>query len=58
MNSCCEKAVTEAGYSSGTQMKENVRRWKPLPSNGHNVVTVDISVSVTVRCKSVDKRSL
>jgi hypothetical protein len=27
-----EKLVAEAGDSSGTQ--RNVRRWKPLPSNG------------------------
>jgi hypothetical protein len=27
-------AVAEAGDSSGTQSKGNVRRWKPLPSNG------------------------
>jgi hypothetical protein len=28
-----EKLVAEAGDSSGTQRKGNVRRWKPLPSN-------------------------
>jgi hypothetical protein len=28
-----EKLVSEAGYSSGTKRKRNVRRWKPLPSN-------------------------
>jgi hypothetical protein len=28
-------AVAEAGGSSGTQRKENVRRWKPLTSNGY-----------------------
>jgi hypothetical protein len=27
-------AVAEAGDSSGTQSKGNVRGWKPLPSNG------------------------
>jgi hypothetical protein len=32
--SCCEKLVVEAGDSSGTQRKENILRWKPLPSNG------------------------
>jgi hypothetical protein len=31
---CCEKLVAEAGDSSGTQRKGNVRCWKPLPSNG------------------------
>jgi hypothetical protein len=29
-----EKLVTEAEESSGTQRKGNLRRWKPLPSNG------------------------
>jgi hypothetical protein len=29
-----EKLVAEAGESSGTQGKGNVRCWKPLPSNG------------------------
>jgi hypothetical protein len=29
-----EKLVAEAGDSSGTQRKGNVRRWKPLQSNG------------------------
>jgi hypothetical protein len=29
-----EKLVAEAGDSSGTKRKENIRRWKPLPSNG------------------------
>jgi hypothetical protein len=29
-----EKLVVDAGDSSGTYRKENVRRWKPLPSNG------------------------
>jgi hypothetical protein len=33
--SCCgEKLLSESGDSSGTQKKGNVRRWKPLPSNG------------------------
>jgi hypothetical protein len=48
---CCEKLVAEAGDSSGTQRKGNVRRWKPLPSNGSEDVTVDTSVCVTVKCK-------
>jgi hypothetical protein len=30
-----EKLVAEAGDSSGTHRKGNVRRWKPLPSNGY-----------------------
>jgi hypothetical protein len=29
-----EKLVAEAGNNSGTQMKGNVGRGKPLPSNG------------------------
>jgi hypothetical protein len=29
-----EKLAAEAGESSGTQRKRNVRRWKPLPSKG------------------------
>jgi hypothetical protein len=48
----CEKLVTEAGESSGTQRKGNVRRWKPLPSNGSEDVNVDNSVCVCV-CVSV-----
>jgi hypothetical protein len=28
-----EKLVAEAGNSSGTQRKGNVRNWEPLPSN-------------------------
>jgi hypothetical protein len=43
---CCEKLVAEAGKSSGTQRKGNVRRWKTLPSNGSEDVTVDTSVCV------------
>jgi hypothetical protein len=31
---CCEKLIAEVGDSSGSQSKENVRRWKPLQSNG------------------------
>jgi hypothetical protein len=31
---CCEKLVAEAGESSGTKGKGNVRRWRPPPSNG------------------------
>jgi hypothetical protein len=57
MSGCCEKLVAEAGDSSGTQRKENVRRWEPLLSSGIEDVTVDISVCVcvyvcvTVYCK-------
>jgi hypothetical protein len=29
-----EKLIAEAGNSSGTQKKENVRHLKPPPSNG------------------------
>jgi hypothetical protein len=28
------QADSEAGDSSGAQKKLNIRRWKPLPSNG------------------------
>jgi hypothetical protein len=32
---CCEKLVAEAREQFGNpQRKGNVRRWKPLPSNG------------------------
>jgi hypothetical protein len=46
MSCCCEKLVAEAGDHSGNQRKGNVRRWKPLPSNGSEGVTVDTSVRV------------
>jgi hypothetical protein len=29
-----EKLVDEVGDSSETKGKRNIRRWKPLPSNG------------------------
>jgi hypothetical protein len=32
----------EAGDSSGTLRKGNVRRWKPLPGNGSEDVIVNI----------------
>jgi hypothetical protein len=52
--SCCwEKLVAEAGDSSGTHGRwENVSRWKPLPSNGSEDVTVETSMClcVTVNC--------
>jgi hypothetical protein len=44
--------VTEAGDISGTQRKGNVRRWKPLPSNDSEDVTVDTTVCVMVKCKA------
>jgi hypothetical protein len=30
-----EKQIVEDEESSGTKRKGNVRRWKPLPSNGY-----------------------
>jgi hypothetical protein len=45
---CCEELVVEAGDGSGTQRKENVCCWQPLPSNGNEDVTVDTSVCVCV----------
>jgi hypothetical protein len=53
VNCCCYKLVAEAGDSSGTQSKGNVRCWKLLPSNGSEDVTGDTSVCVcvTVYCK-------
>jgi hypothetical protein len=43
---CCFKLIAEARDSSETQRKGNVRRWKPLPSNGSEDVTVNTSVYV------------
>jgi hypothetical protein len=43
---CCEKLVAETGDTSGTQSKGNVRRWKPIPSNGSEDVTVDTNMCV------------
>jgi hypothetical protein len=40
--------VAEAADTSGTLTKGNVRRWKLLPSNGSEDVTVDTSVCVCV----------
>jgi hypothetical protein len=37
---CCENPAAEAGDSSGTQRKGNVRRWKPLPSIGSEDTSV------------------
>jgi hypothetical protein len=45
--SCCyEKLLAEAGDSSITQRKGNVHRYKPLPSNGSEGVTVATGVCV------------
>jgi hypothetical protein len=44
----CEELVAEATEGSGTQRKGSVCRWKPLPSNGSEDVTVDIGVCVYV----------
>jgi hypothetical protein len=47
--SCCyDKQVAEAWDSSGTQRKGKFRRWKTLPSNGSEEVTVDTGVCVYV----------
>jgi hypothetical protein len=48
VNYCCENLEDEAGDSSGTQRKGNIRRWKPLPSKGIEDVTVDTCVCVCV----------
>jgi hypothetical protein len=34
-----------------THRKGNVRRWKPLPNNGSEDITVDTGVCVIVYCK-------
>jgi hypothetical protein len=47
---CCDKLVAEAGDCSGTQRKENVRRWKPILSNGNEDVTAYTNVYVIVNC--------
>jgi hypothetical protein len=51
MSCRCEKLVAEAGDLSGTQRKGNFRRWKPLPSNDSEDVTLDTSVCVCVYVK-------
>jgi hypothetical protein len=51
MNGYCQKLVAEAGDRSGTNRKENVNRWKPLPSNGREDMTVDTNMCVIVKCK-------
>jgi hypothetical protein len=48
---CCDKLVAEAVDSSEVRRKENDSRWKPLPSNGIEYVTVDTSVFVIVNCE-------
>jgi hypothetical protein len=48
VNCCCEKVVADVGDSSGTHRKRDFRRWKPLPSNGSEDMTVD-----TLVCNSV-----
>jgi hypothetical protein len=45
----CQNLVTEAGDSSGTLRKTNVRRWKPLTSNTTEDMTVDTS-GWSVKC--------
>jgi hypothetical protein len=53
--SICELLRLEAGSGGqgqfGNPEKGNVRRWKPLPSNGSEDVTVDTSVCVIVNVK-------
>jgi hypothetical protein len=46
-----EKLVAEAGDSTGTQRKGNVRFWKPLPSNAVKTVTEKARLCVIVSCK-------
>jgi hypothetical protein len=46
---CCENLVAEAGDSSRTQRKGNIRYWKPLPSNGSEDVTMDTSIFVCIK---------
>jgi hypothetical protein len=54
---CCEKLVVEAGDSLGTQMKGDVRRWKPLLRNDsegvivNTILCVYVCVGVTLYCK-------
>jgi hypothetical protein len=47
---CCEKLVAEAGDSSGTQRKGNVRRCSRYQATASEDVTVDTSVCITVNC--------
>jgi hypothetical protein len=48
---CCQKLEAEAGDRTGTQRKGNVRRWKPLPSNGSEDVTWRTRAGVCVRAR-------
>jgi hypothetical protein len=50
----CE-LVAEARESSGTQRNGNVRRLKPLPSNGSEDVTENTSLCVIVNCKVLSR---
>jgi hypothetical protein len=52
-----QKLIAEAGNSSLTEKKGNVRRWKPLPSNDSENVTVDTSLCVIVIFTSCALRS-
>jgi hypothetical protein len=45
----CEKLVAEAENRTGTKRKGNVRRWKPIPSNCTEDVTVNTSMCVCAR---------
>jgi hypothetical protein len=51
----CELLLLEAGSwgrgQSGNLEEGNIRRWKPLPSNGSEDVNRDTNVCVTVNCK-------
>jgi hypothetical protein len=42
MSCCCEKLEAENGDRLRTRRNGNVCRWKPLPSNGSEEVTVEI----------------
>jgi hypothetical protein len=46
----CE-LVAEAGNISGIQRNGNARRWKLLPSNGSEDLTMDTNVCVILNCK-------
>jgi hypothetical protein len=47
-NCRCEKLADEAGDRSRIQRKENIYRWKLLPSNGAEGRIIDSSVYVCV----------
>jgi hypothetical protein len=46
-----EKLVAEAGYSSETQKKCDVRRWKPLLGSAVKTVTENVTLCVIVISK-------